>query len=105
MCFPPGFWPRTGGPANRRIAEIIARPPPKKDNSNGGGTCSKSSRHLSQSRSQKQNPAHDLSRERGKIAGRGDVVRQFLRIVAPGWALATRLQARDLHGDAGPSDP
>src|SRR5207247_1927515 len=46
-----------------------------RNSANGGRSRSKSARHLSQSRPQEQDPAHDLPRERGEAARRGHLVR------------------------------
>src|SRR5262249_3253740 len=74
-------------------------------NGHGSRSCAKSARHFPQSRPQEQNTSHHLPGERGQIAGRSDLVRQFLRAVAKGRTLPARLQACDFDDHAGSPHP
>src|SRR5690606_18420704 len=83
------------GPAPVRAAKkSLGRQ--KKEQGNGGRSSPESSGHFSQLCAQEQDAADDFPGERRQAPRRGHLVRQLLRLAAPGWALAIGLQARHI---------
>src|SRR5882724_1298062 len=67
---------------------------------NNGRTSPKSSGHVPEPRTQKQDATYDILDQWGEAARYSDMVRQFLRAAAPRWPLATGVQARHIDDHA-----